>query len=133
MYVNTYTLEEFASFYSKCWGNVSRTCGFLKKGGLACFSKSEQVPEIIGPKQGWRQHGGLGGSSSTTILLAPRRHLNSHARSARHKIRELFLFFVFLGNTIGNCLQRFLDIAHCRHFENPSPQQLFSFDITDPK
>ena len=51
--------------------------------------------------QGLRQRGAWG-TVAPKKFLAPRWHLNFHARWALHEIRDLFHFFlVFLGNTIG--------------------------------
>ena len=72
--------------------------------------------------------GGLGGCGPPNILLAPRQHLNFHASSALRNIRDLF--FSLFKQYLRHCLQRFLDTAHCQHFDSSSPQQLFSGAIT---
>jgi len=62
-----------------------------------------------------------GCSPQPNILLFPRRHQNFHAPSALNKIRDLFSFTLFRRQYHRPCLQRFLDNAHCRHFDSSSP------------
>ena len=73
-------------------------------------------------KLGWCQRG----------AVAPYRHLNFHAPSALHKVRAFSFLFSHFRQYDRHCQQRFLDTAHCRHFDSssPPPQQFFSGAIT---
>ena len=73
---------------------------------------------------GWAKDSASWGATDPNIFASPHRQINFHSSSALHKIRDL-VFYFFRRQYDRHCLQRFLDTAHCRHFDGSSPQAIF--------